>query len=254
MSLMRAVGRCLAPVLTAVCMVSICMVSMAVANSKDPRVPADRETGGIPVAIICTGVNYTLPEIAKRLARDGEGEIIGWDFADGDHRPFDTASGRAPVEHGGDGTALGSLLLAQSPDLRLSPVRFDPQSPASLGRALAFAGQTHTRVVLLAVSSARREDWDLFKRAAEHFQHLLIVVPEARGEATAFPASLGLDNVMVVPSKDVQAVSAVGFEGSPVTIAPEIAAAVRVAAKAATEAARDPNLDGAALRKLLQAE
>ena len=59
---------------------------------------------------------------------------------------------------------------------------------------------------------------------------------------------------MVVPSKDEQAVSAVGFEGSPVTIAPEIAAAVRVAAKAATEAARDPNLDGAALRKLLQAE
>jgi len=223
-----------------------------VADSKDPRVPADRDTGGIPVALICTGVNYMLPEIARRLARDGEGQIIGWDFADGDHRPFDTAGGRASAEQGGDGTALASLLLAQSPELRLSPVRFDPQNLASLARALAFAGQTHTRVVLLAAGGTRRADWELFTQAAEHFRQLLIVVPAAAGDAPVFPAALGLGNVLVVPIDQEGDASATGFDGAPVEISRPVAAAVRMAARAAVEAARNPSLDGAALRQLMQ--
>jgi hypothetical protein len=226
-------------------------IASAFAN-QDPRVPPDRESGGIPVAIISTGVNYTLPQISSRLARDGEGQIIGWDFADGDHRPFDVSAGKSPPEDGGDGTALASLLLAQSSELRLSPIRFDPQNSASLARALAFAGQTHTRVVVLAVSSGRAEDWDLFKQAAEHFRQLLIVVPRPKAKQSVFPADLGLDNLLTVDSRDDGDASATGFDNGPVTIPSELVAVTRVAAKAAQEAARNPNLDGAALRKLLQ--
>ena len=226
-------------------------VAPSVAN-QDPRVPPDRESGGIPVAIISTGVNYTLPQISRRLARDGEGQIIGWDFADGDHRPFDVTAGKSPPENGGDGTALASFLLAQSPELRLSPIRFDPQNPASLARALAFAGQTHTRVVVLAVRSGRAEDWELFKRAAEHFRQLLIVVPRPMAKPLAFPADLGLENLLAEESRDDDDASATGFDNTPVTIPSELVAVIRVAAKAAEEAARNPSLDGAALRKLLQ--
>lgn len=239
------IGMCMA-------VASMALVLPAAATSQDPRVPPDRESGGIPVAIISTGVNYTLPQIASRLARDGEGQVIGWDFADGDHRPFDTSAGKSPPEHGGDGTAIASLMLAQSPELRLSPIRFDPHNPASLGRALAFAGQTHTRVVLLAVAGTRPEDWELFAKAAEHFRQLLVVVAGAAGQASIFPAALGLDNVLVVQPDGEGEASAAGFDGSPVLIAPDVAAIVRVAAKAAQASARNPKLDGAGLRKLLE--
>jgi hypothetical protein len=60
----------------------------AFAADKKPPVPPGVDPGGVEIAIIGPGVDYTDPEIAKRLARDGEGEIIGWDFVDNDRRPF----------------------------------------------------------------------------------------------------------------------------------------------------------------------
>ncbi len=58
------------------------------ALAADPPVPIGQDPGGTAVAIISTGIDYTIPEIAKSLARDGEGEIIAWDFVDGDNRPY----------------------------------------------------------------------------------------------------------------------------------------------------------------------
>ncbi len=40
------------------------------------------------MVLLTRGLDYTRPEIAKLLARDGEGELIGWDFVDNDNRPF----------------------------------------------------------------------------------------------------------------------------------------------------------------------
>src|SRR5215467_9057175 len=67
---------------------------------KKPPVPPGRDPGGVAVALI--GIDYTLPAVARRLARDGEGELIGWDLQDQDRKPFDSSKGTALPEWGGD--------------------------------------------------------------------------------------------------------------------------------------------------------
>ena len=43
----------------------------------NPAVPSADDPGGITVALIDSGVNYLLPEINRRLARDGAGKLLG---------------------------------------------------------------------------------------------------------------------------------------------------------------------------------
>ena len=230
------------------------LAAPVVAQSKDPAVPVGRMAGGVPVVLVSIGVNYTPPGIAERLARDGEGDIIGWDFTDSDNRPFDVGKGTAPAEHGGDATALAHLLLASGPQVRLAPVRVDPANQMSLARGLAFAGQTPARVVLLTINGPAREHWEIFRQAAEHFARLLIVVPAAGGstDQPSFPSALGLPNVLAVPA-DEGRTEAPGFDGEVVQVAPALAAAARIAARAAEEAARLPDLDGVGLRRAMLA-
>jgi hypothetical protein len=169
---------------------------------QDPPVPAGQDPGGEAVALITTGIDYTRPEIASRLARDGEGEIMGWDFADEDRRPFDKSGGKMPASAGGDGTALAAL-LARDSRVRLVPVRVDPAEPASLARAVAFVAQTPAKLVVVPMWSPDRAAFDPFRQAALHFKDLLFFV--AAGDDSrdidkelVYPAGLGLDNAVVV--------------------------------------------------------
>ena len=69
---MIAIGRaCIALSLLAL------MGSRAIA--KDPALEPGRDPGGVGVAILADGFDYTQPDLAKVLARDGEGEAIAWD-------------------------------------------------------------------------------------------------------------------------------------------------------------------------------
>ena len=73
-----------------------------------------------------TGIDYTLPQIAQRLARDGEGELIGLDLVDNDNRPFS----------GGRDRALPSRLRCSAPAMpRLVAVRVDPARSQSRSAA-----------------------------------------------------------------------------------------------------------------------
>src|SRR6185369_8658920 len=97
----------------------------AVAQGKKPPLPPGRDPGGVAIALIGTGIDYTIPEVAQRLARDGEGELIGWDLEHKDRKPFDKSKGSTRPEWGGDGTLIASLLVAPR-TTRLVPVRLDP--------------------------------------------------------------------------------------------------------------------------------
>jgi len=48
----------------------------ALAQEKKPPLPPGRDPGGVAIALVTTGIDYTVPEVAQRLARDGEGELI----------------------------------------------------------------------------------------------------------------------------------------------------------------------------------
>jgi len=88
------------------------------AQGGEPEVP------GVGVAMLDAGVNYLLPSIAERLARNTDGEILGFDYWDMDHRPFDANPVRSPFFPQRHGTQTASLLLDEAPVARLVPYRY----------------------------------------------------------------------------------------------------------------------------------
>jgi hypothetical protein len=167
-----------------------------------PKVPPGRDPGGVAIALITTGIDYTDPRIAPCLARDGEGELIGWDMVDRDRRPFGIDREKTPPNWGGDGSVHARALQCGD-RARLIPVRVDPADPMSFGNALAFIAQTPSRIAVLPMWSERAEDWEMFRRAAEQFKDILVIA--AAGDerrdidaAPVWPAAFKLPNVVVV--------------------------------------------------------
>ena len=70
--------------LVAAVAVVLAIVGSAAAQPKKPKLPPGLDPGGVAIVLLTTGIDYTKPELAVRLARDGEGELIGWDAVDGD--------------------------------------------------------------------------------------------------------------------------------------------------------------------------
>ena len=174
----------------------------APAEAQDPRLPAGKDPGGAAVVLVTRGLDYTRPEIAKLLARDGEGELIGWDFVDNDNRPF--------VK--GDGVAADVALaqaLGAAGGVRIIPVRIDPGDSVSLARALVYAAKTPARVVVVPFSTSDRDHWETFATSLRHLPGLMVIVPatEAQGTTQSFPAAIGLASGLVVANrKDIAGV------------------------------------------------
>jgi hypothetical protein len=213
-----------------------------------PPVPPGRDPGGIAIALIGTGIDYTLPHIAPRLARDGEGELIGWDLHDRDRRPFDQSKGTTLPQWGGDGTQLASLIIG-APTARLVPVRVDPSDPVALANALAFVAQTPARVAVVAMGSSSRPHWEPFRQAAQRFKDVLVLVPAGPTEPI-YPAALGLDNVLAVAAGTTRA-EAAGFGGVTSQVSGAGLAVAAAASAAAELRTREPALDAAALKRRL---
>ena len=185
--------------LSVLCVVATLVSVSPAAGQRDPPLPPGRDPGGVAIALIGTGIDYALPEVARWLARDGEGELIGWDFVDNDNRPYH-ASGDAGA-WGGDGNALVRAIGAAG--RRIVPVRIDPDDPRSLARAVAFVAHTPARIVVVPAWSGKQSDWGPFRQAAIHFKDLLFFV--AAGDEgkdidrePVWPAAFGLANVLVV--------------------------------------------------------
>ena len=209
-----------------------------------PRVPPGVDPGGVAVAVIGSGVDYTLPAIAGRLARDGEGQLVGWDFLDNDRQPYRACSGAA-AGCASPAAALAVAMAERSVPLRLIVIRASAAVPQSLVQAVQLAAQLPVRVVLLTGEGApmpRR----FLREAAQRMPALLLIADLAATERQGPPPQLA-------PEIASEAASEIGSE-----IAPEIARNLRIvpsahehAAEAALEAARRPELDAAALNALL---
>ena len=166
---------------------------------KKPPLPPGRDPGGVAIALITTGIDYTAPHVARGVARDGEGELIGFDLVDNDNRPFGNA---------GD-TRLAITLLDQQIGARLIPVRADTSDPISMARAAAFIAHTPARIAVLPASSMHKEDWEPFRKAVEHLPQILFIA--AAGDdgrdldkEPTYPAAFGLANVLVVTAAGLQ--------------------------------------------------
>lgn len=146
------------------------------AQSDKSKVPPGTDPGGIAIALIAYGIDYTDPEIAPRLARDGEGDIVGWDFVAGDNRPY-----AAGAENGVDGTRLAKLILSAYARGRLVPVRVASSDSAQFAQALRFVMQSPARIVAIPIWNARPGVADMLSAAAAQAPGTLFVIPAGEG-------------------------------------------------------------------------
>jgi subtilisin family serine protease len=173
----------------------------------NPPLPDGTDPGGVTVAHIDSGVNYLLPEIAARLARDGAGNFLGRDLWDDDGRPFDGDTGRSPFFPIRHGTPVASLLVKEAPGLRLLPLRYPRPDLARLTEAVEIAAAAGAKIVAMPLGSRAADDWAPFAAAAAAHPEMLFVVSAGNDgrdidTAPVYPAGLTLDNMVVVTSSD----------------------------------------------------
>jgi hypothetical protein len=247
-----------AAIATAIGLGAIVLTGLAAAQAPNakPRVPPHRDPGGVAIALFGTGIDYTLPAIAPKLARDGEGELIAWDFNEGGRHPYDRNRGGAPAGAGGDATAIASLILAEGSEARLVAVRIAPANPASIAQAVGFVAQTPARVVVVPMWSADEAYWRHFRDAAMRFKTILFIAAAGEGAdpAKLYPAAFGLDNVLAVTAGDASADSK-GFGGAARKVTGGPLAAALSARNAAALLKREPGLGVADLkRRIVESE
>lgn len=170
-----------------------------------PDTLAQRSGATVTVAVVDTGVNYLLPEIADALARDGEGRALGYDFWELDARPFDADTAHSPYFPTRRGTRVASLVLREAPGARLIPYRFPHPDPRRMVDLLADAHANNVDIVLISVGTSSASGWRAFARASAMTPETLLVVTAGEGgrdldREPYYPAALPLGNMIVVTS------------------------------------------------------
>ncbi len=183
------------------------LASVEAVEPLNPALPSGQDPGGVTVAHIDAGVNYLLPIIARRLARNAEGRPLGADLWDGDERPFDGDTGRSPFFPIRHGTPVAGLLVKEAPEIRLVPIRYPRPDMSRMTEAVGIAAAAGASIVAMPMGSRRLDDWTAFAEAAADHPDMLFVVSAGNDgrdidAAPVYPASLPLANMIVVTSAD----------------------------------------------------
>jgi hypothetical protein len=134
----------------------------------NPPVPAGKFSPGVRVAMVDSGVNYTLPRIRDRLARDADGQTIGYDYWDLDHRPFDANPARSPFFPQRHGTRTASILLREAPMATLVPYRYPRPDMSRMGDLVRDAVDKDIHIIGMPLGSNNAGEWVAFEEAAHN--------------------------------------------------------------------------------------
>jgi hypothetical protein len=243
----------------------------------NPPVPDGADPGGVPVALVDTGVNYLLPAIAARLARDPDGALLGYDYWDLDRRPFDAHPVHSPFFPMRHGTQTASLLLAEAPVTRLLAYRYPRPDMGRMAALIEDAAAAGARLVNLSLVGNQAAEWAGFEAAALRHPEILFVAAAGNhgrdlDQRPAWPAALPLANLIAVTaaradgalataanwgrtSVDLmvaaEGIAVTGFFGEPRTVSGSSYAAVRITALAACLLAAHPDWQAAELKAAL---
>ncbi|MCP1675763.1 putative intracellular protease/amidase [Natronocella acetinitrilica] len=170
-----------------------------------PPVPPGTDPGGVRVAMVDSGVNYLLPDIAERLARDEHGNALGFDFWTMDARPFDAHPVPSPLFVQRHGTRTASLLLQEAPEAVLVPYRYPRTDMTRMTQLVAHAAEIGVQVMSLSLGGDELADWEAFAEAAAAHPDILFVISAGNNgrdidQQPVYPAALKLDNALVVTS------------------------------------------------------
>lgn len=183
------------------------MVDGGAAEALNPPVPPGADPGGVAVALFDSGIDYTQPSVAPRLARDAEGRALGFDFWDLDDRPFDAHPAASPFFPARHGTSVASVLIREAPAARLLPFRYPRPDMARMAEMVEAARAAGALLVSMPMGSNKAADWTAFEAAARARPEMLFVVSAGNNgrdidETPVYPAVLDLDNLLVVTSAE----------------------------------------------------
>lgn len=173
----------------------------------NPPVPEGQDQGGVRVALFDSGLAYDLELFAQRLARDGDGRALGYDFAEEDVQPYDGNTARSPFFPIRHGTPVASILAREAPGAALIPYRFDPDDMTDMARIVEAAAEAGAKIISMPMGSNDSDDWEAFAAAAQERPELLFIVSAGNDgrdldRQPLYPASLPLENIIVVTSSD----------------------------------------------------
>lgn len=173
--------------LQAIIVAALLLSSYALATeSQSPKVPPGRHPGGYPVAIIGGGIDYTLPNVAQMLARDGEGEVIGYNFRSDDRRPF----GKGPE------TDAAEILLAEGQAATLVVISADVADQRQLANAIGYAAQSPAQIIAVFAPASDDSIAAVLAAAAQKFpNHLFLASIEA---GAAYASAESASNLLIV--------------------------------------------------------
>ena len=200
---------------TLIAAVIISTTAFAQKPADKPRVPPGVDPGGVAVAIIGSGVDYTRPEIAARLARDGEGEIIGWDFVDNDRRPYSTCYRPPRGRENCTPDHIQALMLSlhqRALPSRLIIVRVSTSAPQTLVQAMNLLAQLPARVVLFAGSEPPIPR-EFLHDAAKRFPKLLLVADPSMTTSRELGSQI-IENLRIVEAGQTHVVEAASLLAS----------------------------------------
>ncbi|MDJ1016628.1 MAG: S8 family serine peptidase [Paracoccaceae bacterium] len=236
--------------------------------------PQGRDSGGVRVGLVDSGLAYDLEAFSDRLARDAEGAPLGYDYWDLDPWPYDGDVSRGPFLPIRHGTAVASILVREAPEAAIVPFRYPRPDMSRMGALVDRAAASGVRILAMPLGSNRAEDWTAFSEALQRHDMLVIVSAGNDGrnidEAPVFPAALDLENIVTVTSADAfgklaqgsnwgptsvdimlpaENLEALDFRGARVTASGSSYAVPRLAALAARVLADEPALTAKALRQ-----
>ena len=131
----------LSPIATVLVLLLMTLPKTAGAIDKNPAVPIGLDNGRLTVAIFGRGIDYTHPVLVQRLARDGEGLIIGYDLVDNDLMPY-------PDDGSGD-TDLALALVEAVDGLSVAPYRAPSGIEAAVSAMAQHAALTPAKIIIV---------------------------------------------------------------------------------------------------------
>lgn len=186
--------------LGATALISLCGVSPALAA--DPRLPPGQDPGGQAIAFISGGIDYTSERIVARVARDGEGEIIGWDFVDNDRFPYVATTATPADPEAVDATSAAAALVQAYAHGRMVPVRIAAGDPMALARAIGFVTGTPARIVAVGVPLSSPDMRRVVREASQRFRDHLFVVAADLPERTSAKSDVPVAKTDAAPAAD----------------------------------------------------
>ena len=172
----------------------------------NPPLPSNlKKTNNNLIALVDTGVNYTLKKLKNNIAINNEGKLLGYDFWDEDEFPFDNDPRRNPFYPRHHGTTIFSVLKNEAPDIKTAIYRFPALQICKFKNLIEEISKNSLKVVNLSMGSSNKKDWECFMSAAKKHSNLIFVVSAGNNKQNIdikpiYPASFDLKNIITVSS------------------------------------------------------